>query len=48
MKVYIKVRVVARAKGYLDSLHSMELEVVVSFTDQKPYMISSKRYNNKL
>lgn len=37
-----KVRVVARAKGYLDSLYSTELEVVVSFTDQKPYMISSK------
>ena len=37
-----KVRVVARAKGYLDSLYSSELEVVVSIAYQKPYMISSK------
>src|SRR5690554_264257 len=36
-----KVRVVAKAKGYLDSLHSNEIEVLVSFADAKPFMTSS-------
>lgn len=37
-----KVRVIAKASGYLDSLHSNELEVLVSFADQKPFVTSNK------